>query len=65
MHGLRVEHQILGFDSWKAAFDSDPVGRQQSGVRLHRGLQPIDDPSYVMIGLDFDSSSEACQGRTS
>jgi hypothetical protein len=59
MHILRIEHQIRDFDSWKAAFDSDPVGRQQSGVRRHRVLRPIDDPNYVMIDLDFDSSSEA------
>ncbi len=59
MHILRIEHQIRDFDSWKAAFDRDPVGRQQSGVRRHRVLRPIDDPNYVMIDLDFDSSSEA------
>ncbi len=59
MHILRIEHQIRDFDSWKAAFDSDPVGRGQSGVRRHRVLRPVDDPNYVMIDLDFDSSSEA------
>ena len=59
MHILRIEHRIRDFDSWKAAFDSDPIGRQQSGVRRHRVLRPIDDPNYVMIDLDFDSSSEA------
>lgn len=59
MHILRIEHQIRDFDSWKAAFDSDPAGREQSGVRRHRILRPIDDPNYVMIELDFDSSSEA------
>ena len=59
MHILRIEHQIRDFDSWKAAFDSDPIGRQQSGVRRHRVLRTIDDPNYVMVDLDFDSASEA------
>ena len=59
MHILRIEHQIRDFDSWKTAFDSDPVGRQRSGVRRHRVLRPVDDPNYVMIDLHFDSSSEA------
>ena len=59
MHILRIEHQIRDFDTWKQAFENDPVGRQQSGVRHHRVLRPIDDPNYVMIDLEFDSSSEA------
>lgn len=59
MHILRIEHQIRDFDSWKRAFDRDPVGREQSGVRHHRILRPVDDPNYVMIDLEFDSSSEA------
>ena len=59
MHTLRNEHQISDFDSWKAAFDRDPVGREQSGLRRHRVFRPIDDQNYVMIDLDFESSSEA------
>ena len=59
MHILRIEHQIRDFNSWKAAFDRDPIGRQQSGVRGHRVLRPIDDPNYVMLDLEFESASEA------
>ncbi len=56
---LQIEHPVLNFDAWKEAFDSDPVGREQGGVRRYRVLRPIDDPNYVMIDLEFDSSSEA------
>ena len=59
MHVLRIEHHIRDFDTWKAAFDRDPARRQQSGVRRYRICRPVDDPSYVMIDLDFDSASEA------
>ena len=59
MHILRIEHPIRDFDTWKEAFDRDPVGRQQSGVRRYRVLRPIDDPNYIMVDLEFDSSSEA------
>jgi len=59
MHVLRIEHQVPDFDGWKAAFDSDPMGRKQSGVRRYQVLRPIDDPNYVMIDLEFDSSSDA------
>jgi hypothetical protein len=51
---LRIEHTVSDFDSWKAAFDSDPIGRQKSGVRRYHILRPTDDPNYVMINLEFD-----------
>ena len=56
---LQIEHPVRDFDAWKAAFDSDPVGREQGRVRRYRVLRPIDDPNYVMVELEFDSSSEA------
>jgi hypothetical protein len=36
MHILRIEHPVPDYDSWKAAFDSDPVGRERSAVRRYR-----------------------------
>ncbi len=59
MYILQIEHRIRDFDTWKAAFESDPAGREQGGVRRYRILQPIDDPNYVVIDLEFDSASEA------
>jgi hypothetical protein len=56
---VRVEHSVGDFDAWKAAFDSDPVGRKKSGVRRYRVLRAEDDPKYVMIDLEFGSSQEA------
>ena len=59
MHVLRIEHPVPNYDAWKEAFDSDPIGRQRSGVRRYRILRPTDDPNYVMIDLEFDSAREA------
>ena len=59
MHTLRIEHPVPDFDAWRAAFDNDPVGREQGGVRSYRVLRPIDDRSYVMIDLEFDGVSDA------
>jgi len=59
MYVLRIEHPVPDFDGWKKAFDSDPVGREKSGVRRYRVLRPIDDPGYVMIDLDFDTRAQA------
>ena len=54
-----VEHRVPDFDAWKAAFDSDPVGREQGGVRRYRISRPADDPNLVFIALEFDSFDEA------
>ena len=56
---LHIEHPIRDFDLWKKAFDSDPIGRERSGVRRYQVLRPLDDPNYVMIDLSFDTSEAA------
>ena len=61
---LRIEHPVGNYDAWKRAFDSDPIGRQRSGVRRYRILRPADDPNYVMIDLEFDGLKEAENVRT-
>ncbi len=56
---LHVEHAISDYDVWKRAFDSDPVRREQSGVRRYRVFRPTDDPNYIMLDLEFDTTDEA------
>jgi hypothetical protein len=56
---LRIQHSVPDFAGWKQAFDSDPVGRERSGVRRYQILRSIDDPNYVMIDLEFDSKAQA------
>jgi quinol monooxygenase YgiN len=56
---LRIEHRVSDFDGWKQAFDSDPAGREQAGVRRYRVFRALDDPNHVMIDLEFNSTSEA------
>ena len=59
MFTVKIEHAIRHFETWKAAFDRDPTGRKQSGVRRYRVFRPMDDPGYVIIDLDFDGAPEA------
>jgi hypothetical protein len=59
MYILRIEHPVPDFDGWKQAFDSDPVGREKSGVRRYQVLRPIDDANYILIDLEFDTESQA------
>ena len=55
---VQIEHPVPNFDAWKKAFDSDPVGRERSGVCRYKVLRPIDNQNYSMVDLEFDSSSE-------
>ncbi len=59
MFTVRIEHRIHDFDAWKAAFDSDPARREESGVRRYRISRRVGDPNFVEIALDFDTSHQA------
>ncbi len=59
MPTLHIEHAIIDFDLWKAAFDRFAEVRQQSGVLSHRILRPIDDKQYVVVDLDFGTDEQA------
>jgi hypothetical protein len=56
---LHIEHQIADFPLWNTAFESFAEQRRQAGVRGQRIQRPVDDPNYIVIDLDFDSTAEA------
>lgn len=56
---VQIEHPIRDFETWKAAFDRDPVRREASGVKRYRIYRPIDDPMYIAMDLEFDSRDRA------
>lgn len=59
MYKLSIEHPVPSYEKWKAAFDSDPIGREKMRVRRYQILRPMDNPNYVMIQLEFDTAGEA------
>jgi hypothetical protein len=56
---LRIEHPTNDFASWKAAFDRDPAARLKSGVQRYSIYQPVDNPRYVLIDLEFETVAQA------
>ncbi len=56
---LQIEHPVRDFETWKAAFDGDPIGREAGGVRRYEIFRPVDDPRYVAMDLEFASRGEA------
>jgi hypothetical protein len=56
---LQIEHPVRDFETWKAAFDSDPARREAGGVRRYEIYRPVDDPNFIAVDLVFDSRGEA------
>ena len=56
---LQVEHGVRSYETWKAAFDSDPVGREAGGVRSYRVMRAADSERRVVIELEFDAIAAA------
>jgi hypothetical protein len=59
MTTLHIEHEITDFPTWHAAFRRFEEVRARSGVLRHRVQQPVDDPRYVVVDLDFSTVAEA------
>jgi hypothetical protein len=59
MSTLHIEHPISDFDTWKAAFDRAAPLRAKGHVRAYEIHQPVDDPAYVMVRLEFDDEGTA------
>jgi hypothetical protein len=59
MTTLHIEHAISDFGTWSAAFARFADARTKFGVRGQRVQQPVDDPHYVVIDLDFDTPGDA------
>lgn len=59
MTTLHIEHPITDFTAWQAAFDRFESARVQAGVRAYVIRQPIDDPHYVLIDLEFEAAEDA------
>jgi hypothetical protein len=56
---VQIEHPVRDFETWKAAFDRDPVRREASGVRRYQIYRPTDDPNYIAVDLELDTQAEA------
>jgi hypothetical protein len=54
VHHLEVDD----FDTWKAFFDEDPVGRRES-AKGHVMSRGVDNPNEVFTRVEFDSVEDA------
>lgn len=59
MYVVNLWHTVADYAAWKKVFDSDPLGREASGVRRYSIERPLDDEHTVIGELEFDSLAEA------
>lgn len=59
MPTLHIEHAITDFSTWLAAFDRFADARRSGGARAEVVHQPVGDPNYVVVDVDFDTVDEA------
>ncbi len=59
MATLHIEHPITDLDTWLGAFNSFAEARKNAGVRAQRVRQPVGDPRYIVVDLEFDASEAA------
>ena len=59
MPTLLIEHSISDFATWHEAFTRFATRREEGGVLGERIMQPVDDPRYVIVDLDFATLEEA------
>jgi hypothetical protein len=53
MPTLLIEHAISDYDTWHDAFGRFAARRKEGGVVRERIMQPVDDPHYVLVDLEF------------
>ena len=59
MTTLRIEHAIHDYDLWKTAFDGFADVRVKAGVRAFTIYRPVDNPKYLVLDLEFDTTERA------
>ena len=59
MATLHIEHEITDLATWLTAFGQFEPARRQAGVLEERIAQPVDEPGYVVVDLDFASVADA------
>lgn len=63
MHSLHIENTVHDFDEWKAVFDRFSRFRAEKRVRAYRVARRVEDPSQVVLDLEFDSIEDATAFR--
>ncbi len=56
---LHIEHPISDLATWYGAFQAFAEARGHAGVTRESVRQPVDDPHYIVVELDFATVDQA------
>ncbi len=59
MYIVNFWHTVADYTAWKSMFDSDPLGRESSGVRRYSIERPVGNEQLVVGHLEFATLDEA------
>lgn len=59
MFVLHMESTVTSFDTWKSTFDSRHQDGNQAGAQRARILRPKDNPTAVIVEVEFNTAGEA------
>ena len=60
-----MNFEVDDYDTWKAMFDEDPVGRRAAGATGHVVSRGVDNPNEGFVRVEFPSveQAQAFRGR--
>jgi len=61
MATLHIEHPISDLPTWLSAFHRFADARRDAGVLAQRVQQPIDDDTYIVVDLEFETIDGAAK----
>jgi hypothetical protein len=56
---LVVHHRVRDFDAWKPIFDEHESSRRRYGAERHWIYRTVEDPSDVVVAVEFPSEEGA------
>jgi heme-degrading monooxygenase HmoA len=65
MATIVVRHKVKDYDTWKAGYDDNGSARKAAGCQGTVVYRNADDPSEVVVVLDWDSLENAKQFASS
>jgi hypothetical protein len=54
-----MNFEVDDFDTWKAMFDDDPVGRQAAGATGHVVSRGVENPNEGFVRVEFPTVDQA------
>jgi hypothetical protein len=54
-----MNFEVDDYDTWKAMFDEDPVGRRAAGATGHVVSRGVDNPNEGFVRVEFPSAEQA------